>query len=196
MADEIVFFGAMDRQKKQENGKITSAYPAWYFDVHLDDMKESIERKKRDLVRGVIPPSEIEYAKEELRKEQERYNNIVNSKPKLTGKQKDELASLYKSLEQELIDSMPTYTEMMKGHADPHEEVKKMTNPIISVGKHGKIFESLNIPMNGNRVTRNGAARAFKIIGKVLGERSNIESIRRDRAYGRYKPDVPLDDLQ
>lgn len=196
MSKGIVFFGAMDRKRRDPSGPVSSAYPAWYFDAHLEEMKEEIDRKKRDLARGVIPPSEIEYAKEELRKQEDRYREILASKPKLSGKEKDDLYKVYKELQDQIIDSMPTYTEMMKGHADPHEEARRMTTPIISVGRHSELFEALNIRVEGNKVTRNAASRAFKIIGKVLGERTNIEALRRDIAYGRYKPDVPLEDLE
>lgn len=194
--DNVTFFGPMDRKRKDPRGAITSAYPAWYFDTHLDELKEDIDRKARDLARGVIPPSEVPYAKEELEKQKERYDAILSSRPKLSAKEKDELAKVYKELEQQIVDSMPTYTEMMKGHADPHEEARKMTRPYISVGRHGDLFKKMNIPMDGNKVSRNGATRAYKILGKVLGERTNIETLRRDIAYGRVKLEKSLDELQ
>ena len=53
------FFFSVYRTKE---GKISSAYPAWYFDRQIENMEESIDQKKRALKGGFVPrESEGEY---------------------------------------------------------------------------------------------------------------------------------------
>jgi len=44
----------------------------------------------------------------------------------------------------------------------------------------------MGITAQGGKISRNQASRAYKIIGKVLGENTNVEKLRRDRKTGTY----------
>jgi len=86
---------------------------------------------------------------------------------------------------------------MQKGLVNPHEEARRMVNNIISVDEaHGGLFKNMNILPQDGKITRNQAAKAFKIIGKLLGEPTNIEYLRRDKAYGTYHSEKSLSELE
>lgn len=193
--ENVEFFGAVDRQGRRTDGKICSEYPAWYFDTHIDDLVESIHSKERALKAGLVHPTEIMYAEKELVREKQRLKHILESKIDLKGKDKDEAATLYKDLAQKIQDSMYTYTEMHKGLANAHEELRRMKKPIIDVKGKEKVFINMGIKPEGGKVSRDQAARAFKILGKSLGEHTDIERLRRDHKTGTYKPDVHIEEM-
>ena len=47
--EKVQFFGAVDRKRKEKQGEIASALPAWYFPRKIEELQEGIARKKRDL---------------------------------------------------------------------------------------------------------------------------------------------------
>ncbi len=176
----ITFFGEVDINKK---GQIASEYPAWYFDNHIEEMKETIATRERALERNAVPPPEIPLFKEKLKAEKERLEKIVSSKPKLTAKQKDELAKEYKHLKKEIRDSMFTRSEMKLGIASPHEEARRMVEASIPINP--VLAEKMGVPVRGGKISRKGAEKIAKIISRQLGENTNIEAWRRDKATVR-----------
>jgi len=176
MNSEIQFFGKVDRNEK---GKIVSQVPAWAMETHLDELRESIASKKRYLDKGLIEPSEIPYAKAEIKREEKRLEEIEVSRPKISSKDKDELASAHKELGEKIGESFFSRDEMTKGLANPGEEARRMINPIIKVDP--KLAEACGVRHDKGMVSRNGASKIFKIIGKAIGERTNTEYLRPDR---------------
>ena len=177
MASKYDFFGDVDRNK---HGKIGSVYPAWGMTVHLDELEEGIGRAERTLKAGGLPASEVPFLKETLAKDRKRLDEIMGSKPKFEGKQLDEVSKEYKRLKGEIKASMFTRSEMMLGTADPHEEANRMSIPCISV--NADIAEGCNIkPTIDSLVNRNDATKVFKILGKYLGEVTNVETLRVDK---------------
>jgi len=193
--ESVEFFGSVDRKGMRQDGKITSEYPAFYFDVHLGELEENIASNKRALASGAINPQAIPELKAEIARDEQRLSEIKKSHVKLTGKDKDEAAMLYKELADQIQDSMFTRSDMMKGLANPHDELKRMKEPIISIGKNGAVFEKMGIKPVKGKVSRNQAARVFKILGKVLGENTNTEHLRKDHKYGTFKSDIPLEEM-
>jgi len=195
---DIQFFGSVDRKGKTDTGKITSAYPAWYFTAHLEEMKEGIDRKYRSIQRGEIPASELDLAGITLEKETKRYEQIMLSRPKLEDKDVDDLAKVYKELEKEIGASLFTRSDMKKGLVDVHEEARRMSEPIINVDRNVELLREMgiNIPKNKSMVSRNQASKAYKILGKLLGENTNVERLRKDYATGTYRQDIPLEELR
>lgn len=192
--ENVQFFGAADRKGKHADGKISSEYPAWYFDAQIEDLQEEIAHKKRMIDNQLVPPSELPYAREELKKQEEMFERIM-SKPKLTGKDKDDAANFYKHLADQIGDSMPSRSEMKKGLADAHEEARRMTEPIINVRGKTDVLANMGINAKGGKISRNQAAKAFKIIGRVLGEPTNIEYLRKDYNHGTFHPERSLDEM-
>jgi len=183
MEQGIKFFGKVDYNK---HGRISSEYPAWYFDTHIDTLKESINRKKRAIERGDIPPSELPYARVELEKEERRMDEINESKPKFTDKQVDTIAKVHETLGRDIRDSMFTREDMMRGTASPHEENRRENRPCIEV--KGQVLEALEqcgIKHDNGKISRNQAAKAYKILGKSIGANTMVERLRKDGYIGR-----------
>lgn len=191
----VQFFGSVDRKDGKSDGKITSEYPAFYFTTQIDELRENIARNERALESGAINPQSVPELKAEIKRDIVRLSEINKNHISLTGKDKDEAADLYKELGGQIQDSMFTRSDMMKGLANPHDELKRMKDPIIPVGKNGKIFENMGIKPVKGKVSRTQASKVFKVLGKVLGEETNVEYLRKDHKYGRYHSDVPLEEM-
>ena len=180
-ANGVAFFGDIDRN---QHGRIGSDYPAWYFENHIDELNETIGRMERALERKNINWEDIERTREELNALKKKKELIEQSKPKLRGGDKDRIYKEYKRLGEEIRDSMFTRTEMMKGLASPHEEAKRMSEPGISANP--EFVNSLNAKARRGKISRDEAARMWKILGKTLGDvPTNIEYLRRDRNTGK-----------
>jgi len=178
---DIQFFGKVDRDR---DGKITSNIPAWYFDTHIDSMREEIERKERAITRNEIPYEDLERTKAEIRKSRVRLNEITQSKPTITDKDRDKVGEWYKDLEEKIKDALPTRSDDLMGRANPQEEFKKNKKPCIPVD--ASLIKALGMRQSEGKITRDQAVTAYKIIGKALGENTDIERIRREGNYGTY----------
>ena len=175
----IKFFGDVDKNQK---GDVGSFMPAWYSANHLDTMKETFERKERSIKRGEVPMDAIPEAKAEIVRDKEKYEAILKSKPTVDDTERNLLWKHYKALSKKIQASMFTRSEMMLGTASAHEEADRMSLPVIELGKEElALAKSANIKITDEKVTRNGASKIFKLIGKLLGEPTNIETLRKDR---------------
>lgn len=174
---DIEFFGEIDLNEQTK--KPRSEYPAWYFDVHIEALQEGIERKQRQIDLGVVPGETILEMKAEIEREQEKLDAIKQSRPKLTGPQKDKCYSAYQELGKQISDTMPTRKQDKAGLVNPYDELKRLKKTKhISIDPD--IAKSCNVkPVNG-KVTGNEAAKCFQMLGRALGESSNVESLRRD----------------
>jgi len=173
------FFGKIDRTK---NGKVSSAYPAWYFDNQIEILEESIAKKKHALKGGFVArESEGEY-RITIDREQKRLDDIIEGRPKLSDAEKDKCAKAYKHMTQEISRSMYTRSDMMRNFVDAHEENRNNTRPVI---KASSDFAEM-AEENGIRVTDNGmmarkdVEKLCKIIGRAIGENTNMERLRKD----------------
>jgi len=184
--DDIQFFGAVDRKGKRADGAITSEYPAFYFHTQYDELKENTEKQERQVELGLVPASELPYIKADIQRNKDRMVDIQKANPRLTGPQKDAAYAMWKELGDLIADSMYTRTDMKKGLVDAHEEARRMGQPIISVKGNEKFFHNMGITATKGKISRNQASRAYKIIGKALGERTNVEHLRRDRNTGTF----------
>jgi hypothetical protein len=192
----IRFFGAADRQGKTETGVIRSEYPAWYHTQRIEDLEERINRARRELERGVSTPN-IAELRAQVERDEQILSTILESKPVLSDKDKDKLAKIYKELGDQISDSMFTYTDMMKGLANAHEEYRRNSKPCINADGMVQVLREcgVNIEPGQKMVTRNQATRAWKIIGGALGEQTNVEGLRKDTKTGTIKLDVPLEEM-
>lgn len=176
----VQFFGEVDRNEK---GQISSQFPAWYFEAHVDELKESIARKERSLQRGDIPPDAIPTTKAELAQETVRLDEIMKSKPNVSDTERNLIWKHYKALGKKISDTMFTRSDMMFGTASAHEEAKRMTQPIIELDKDQlALADAIGVKAEDSKVSRNNAAKIFKMLGKLLGEPTNIEVLRKDKA--------------
>ena len=178
---EIQFFGDVD---KTPTGQISSEWPAWFFDVHVEKMEEAVARKKRQLERGEIPIEHRPIAKNEIAKEEQKIKEIHASKPKLNGGQKDMIAKAYRSIESQLQESMFTERDQKKGFVNPREELQRQSTAYVEVDP--KIARACGLGEQ-KKITGKQAAKCYKIMGKVLGENTNLERIRREGRSESYK---------
>ena len=179
--EEIKFFGEVDL--KADN-KPASQYPSWFFDAYVDDLKEEVAKKERRLAMGLISPSKIMLIKNEVEREKKRIQEIEASRPKLRGKAKDEVADAYRRIGQQLLETMPTRKEEKDGLVSPHGELKRWNTPYVKVDP--KIAKACGIKTKG-KVTGKQAGKIYQILGKALGENTNLERIRRDTGVEAYK---------
>ena len=196
MAEPVKFFGAVDRERKSLEGKILSAYPAWYYEEKTDRMKDDITVRKNRLDSGKIPADRLEEERNTLGQRQLRLKMIIQSKPKLTDKQKDDVYKFYCHLKDQIINRLPTRSDIKKGTVNIKEEVMWKKKPSIDVTGFAIFCDELNFPiLEGRKISGHQAMAGLKIIGKLLGEDHNIERLRRDFNTGTYRPETSLDEL-
>jgi hypothetical protein len=180
---KIQFFGEVDLN---DQGGIASEMPAWYFDVHIEKMSDDIGRKERQLERGQIELELVPMIREEIKREKAKLKKIIDSKPSLSGAQKDRVARAYESIGRQIKDTMPTRKETKQGLVSPHDELARLKGK-----KHIKIDPSIASacgvkPVHG-KITGNEANKCYQILGKALGENTNVERLRRDGNTEAYK---------
>jgi len=175
---DIEFFGGIDRKEGKPDSYITSEYPAWMFDRPVEDLQEEIARMEREINRGAIPPEQIARNKELLKSRKAKLELIQEQRPKLNDVTKDEFYKHYKELSKGIQDSMFTRSEMMLGTANAHEEAARMITPSILISP--EIAKMCNLKTVDGKISRNEAQRAWKMLGKTLGEPTNAEVLRRD----------------
>lgn len=196
MPEQIKFFGAVDREKNDPNGKILSAYPAWYYEEKIDKLKDDIAILENRLANGRVPASSIEDHKKELELRKTRLKAILLSKPKVTGKEKDEVGRCFKYLRDQIINRLPSRTDVQRGTVNIRNEVMWKKKPSIDISDHLMVCESLGLSMpERKKITGHQGMLALKILAKLLGEEANIERLRRDFNNNTYKTDVSLDQL-
>lgn len=189
--DSIYFFSTIDRKRGEADGIITSEYPAWMHDYQIEELKEEISSTERNIARyrkeGIFDSEQIFRQTKELDRKRAKLKLINESKPVLRAKDLDLIARSYKNLGNEIRQGLFTKSEMHLGSADPHEEADRMTNPIIDVNKclSVDLAESLNIKVENGKISRTGAEKAWKILGHLLGEPTNTETLRKDRTTFR-----------
>ena len=174
--DDITFFGSSDYNK---NGEVSSEYPVWTFETHIDDLKESVASKERLIANGGIEPSELIYAKEALAKDKKRLEEIEVSRPTFSEAVSNKAYKEYKDLGEKISESLFTRSDMEKGLANPQEEMRRMSKPCITVSPD--IAKMCNVRVGpDNKVNRNDASKIYKIVGHYFGENTNVEALRKD----------------
>jgi len=75
---------------------------------------------------------------------------------------------------------------MSLGTASGHAEAKRMSEHQMSVQSISpEMAAALNLKIEDGKVNRTALERTWKICGKILGEETNTEVLRRDRATFR-----------
>jgi len=176
--DKFQIFGSVDLTEK---GQVKSAYPSWYFDQLRDDLQNEVDRMERQIDSDVLPRSELPLVKERLKQKRDKLLNLDAAAVELRGKQKDRAYKVYEDIGAQIKETMFSRDDMRKGLADAREEMKRMTEPCIDLrGDALKAAQACNVKVVKGKVTRDGAAKVWKIFGKALGERSNVEALRKD----------------
>ena len=164
-----------------------SQYPAFYYDVHIEELKETISSAERRLNTGQVPYEQAYKLKAETERNSKQLEKILATVPKLSEGEKDRLCKAYKSLSKDIGQYLFSRSDMHLGLASPHEEARRMTEPCIEITDLGNLAKACNVKVSKGKMTRNGAAKIFKICGKLIGEPTNIEVLRKDKATKRTK---------
>jgi hypothetical protein len=180
--DGVQFFGDVDLN---ENNKIKSFMPAWYQDRAIDELQESIDRKKRALKAHMIKEDMIQRTEAEIKAESERLTEIINSKPRLKDEQKDKCYGAYKMLREQIASTLPTRKQAKDGLVNPHDELRRMKSKHITIDPD--IAAACGVKTTGGKISGDEAGRCFKILGKILGEPTNVETLRRDGNSEAYQ---------
>ena len=183
-SDKITFFSEIDMNDK---GKINTTFPSWYFDKVIEDKEESIRKMTYAIKNNHVPPDRLFQYQENLSKEKESLDKILEAKPKI-GKYKDKIASVvgtndkdFGSLGGKIADAMFSRDQMMKGLADAHTEADRMVKPCIGLSpEETTIAKAANVRVElGNKVSRNAAEIIWKLGRKAIGESTDTEILRR-----------------
>lgn len=185
---DIEFFGSVDRKEGKSDGYITSEYPAWMHKFQIDDMEETIARQEREIARGAVAPDQIIALKEDVKKSKAKIALIKASRPEFSDTDKDDMYKVYTKLGKVIQDDLFTYSEMQLGTASAHEEASRMVDkriPLEAMGLTPKMMSGLNIRHNKGKISRDDASKVFKVFGNLLGEPTNVETLRRDKVTSR-----------
>jgi len=179
---DIHFFGNVDKNKE---GKVASELPAWFFSVHLEKLIDDVSKKERQIDRGEVPPDHVFMVKNEVLNLKKKITEIQMSKPTLKGGQKDMVWKEYQQLGNLISDSLPTYREDRRGFVDPRSELKRMKSPHIAIS--GKMAEACGMKTVKGKITGDQAAKAYKMMGSILGENTNVERLRKEGKSESYR---------
>ena len=174
----IQFFGAVDKTKE---GRITSEYPAWTFPRQIENFDEEILRKERALESGIVPRDNIHEHMVALDRDKARRDEIVNSKPSLSSKQKDTCAKIYSEVGTLISDSMSSYSDMQRLRRDAHKEYGINNTPSIKLPPEAaKVAHDNGIKITNDRmISREGASRLWKLCGHAIEKETNVEYLRK-----------------
>lgn len=179
---KIQFFSEVDMNDK---GYITSAMPAWYFDAHIDELREGVGRKERALQMGMVPQEDIYRTREEIKKEKAKLRSIEASKPELKGANKDRCGRAYESLQNQIKDTMPTRKENYDGLVSPQSELKRLKTKHIKIDP--EIGKACGVNVVKGHITGDEANKCYQILGRALGENTFTEALRRDGNTEAYR---------
>jgi hypothetical protein len=180
-------FGNIDRTR---DGVVASEYPAWAQVQQMDAFKEHIDQLERGIKSGRFSNDEIHNVRAEKAKLESRLDDMMKSKPKPGESERAMLYKHYRSLGTKIQASMFTRSDMKNGLASPREEAKRMKKPcIILEPDECGIALACNVKADGKKmVSRDAAAKVFKLLGKILGEPANIEVLRLDKKTETHIP--------
>jgi hypothetical protein len=182
-SDGIQFFGDCDINK---DNKISAQYPAWYHELHIEELKESIGRKERALDNRMIKEDMIMRTKNELDAEKKKLKSIVDSKPELSDSQRDKCYSAYVELSKQIAETMPTRRDARNGFVSPQQERNRLDKNHIKISPD--VARACGIKnIEGDKISGKAADKCFKILGRMLGEPTNVETLRRDGSSEAYR---------
>jgi len=189
---EIEFFGTPDRKGGEPDGKIGSEYPAWYHDGLVDDLREEVGKSERSMKymdeHDILDYTTRARLTKQIKAKKKRIEEIEASRPKLRGKDKDDLYRVYQELGDQVKEGLFTRSEMKLGSVSGQEEASRMIDPKIRLRMEPELAKSLNLNITSDgMISRSQAAKGWKILGSLLGEPTNVENLRSDRLTVRSR---------
>ena len=171
----FTFFGEVDRHPYTK--VVTSEFPAWYFTTHMEELQEAVNRKRAALKAGMVDRADVVRVERELAADEHKMEQIALSVPKVSDTRKSDLGTEYKRLSKVISEALPSCEAAKRGLVDAHEEARRMLGACIKMDP--ALAEACNVKAASGAVSRDGAVKVWKILGKFLGEATNVESLRR-----------------
>lgn len=189
----IQFFGVCDYL--DESSK--PCYPSWFLKGQINTLEEEINVLGGMLARDeFLTDEQAKRVRDRVRRLRGRYEEIVSSKPRLLPGDKDRLHKLRKTLEAELRDNMPPYSEVMRGTADIEEILEKNKGHWFPCGEFHDVLSDLNCKIGeGGRIGMDDMSRTYSIISELLDEDPRPEKLRRDYSHGTAEFHKTLEEL-
>ena len=195
------FFGAIDREGKKADGRITSEYPAWFNKRRIERQREEVEDDKRrlewypqmrDTATMIMEKNRIKIKEEHLT--QLEYMPDISKIKNELGHLREKCAKL---IREEMYDCR---SDMFKGLANVHGVYSKLNDyrwgdgsGINIRGVEGAIIQKMNIKHMGGKFKGKDIVKIFRMTSVLLNEDPSDEKLRKDYAYGTYKEDVPYE---
>lgn len=155
-----------------------SSYPSWYLTSNKEKLKDSISMKKQQL-QNISDSGRQIALRESIRQEEERLALIDNSEPKLTSALKEKIAAVRKELGDKITSSMPSYSDVQRGIASSHNEVKRLEEARIELSDECmETLKKVGLVVK-RKITGLTAEKYWKLCSRVLDENSNTEALRK-----------------
>lgn len=191
------FFGDGDRMKFGANkGKISVAFPQWYFKQHIEEIKRQIEQKERQIKSGLLDATAMLIAKQQTEELRNKLSMILSGVPEINAKEKDYLSKFYKWSSAVLSDELFSRSEMQMGLADPRVILERESNKYINIRNFIDIAKAANIKVAKDKVNLKDIQIMWKIVGKILGEPTNTEWVRQEKRTNVYKKSKSLEEIE
>ena len=164
--------------------------PSWFHEQHMDILEEEVASKKRRIDRGEIPQESIPIVMNEIKAKEKKIKEIKSAIPKLNGKEKDNVAKTYNLLRNRIAETLPSRRDVNNGFVRPYDELNRCKEPIIEVDR--ELAAACNVKVVNGKVSGDGANKMYMMLGRALGEDTNVEKLRRDGRDESYKT---MDDM-
>jgi len=186
-------FGKPDRKGQEDDGMVQSEYPAWKMDNQIDTLDNEINELGADISANRIPSEDLFDAKDQLHALQERFDQIVISKPNYTPSEETFLHNELERMNQDFSDTLYSRYDQLKGKgsiARPQQEADLNDKPCIKVNPEIAKICNVNNVVNG-KISRNQADKIRKILCHYFNrDDASRESIRPENNQSRHRPMV------
>ena len=175
----IQWYGEVDLNKK---GVPSADFPARYHETLIEDLKSEIDCIERDIDLDVYQGKKKQQMRDILKERKDRYEAIMESKPKLNDVERDKVAKAVRSLGNKVGALMFTREEMKQRTVDAHEEARRWQTPCVKVESEyeADFYKQKGVPIVNGMVNRVQAEIAYKVMLKDLesGIVPNTERLR------------------
>jgi hypothetical protein len=174
----INFFTEIDLDK---NGNPKASYPFYHNPRQIEEIKEDRRKLEKAVAAGFVDADHLPEAKTRIEQYTRQLEAIEKHKPEME-KNIDRIDKMSKSLADAIAPSMFTRKEMHDGLVDPHEEARRMSEPVITLPQElCSTFIKNGIPVGGDRkVSRDSAVRIWQMCQRRLDRSPDAEYLRRD----------------
>jgi len=186
-------FGKPDRKGNKDDGMVQSEYPAWKMNQQIDGLDNEINELESDINAGRIPSEDRFEAKEQLTILQNRFDDIVVSKPNYSPSEETFLHNELERMNSDMADTLYSRYDQQKGKgsiARPQQEADLNDKPCIPINEEVAKICNIKGVVNG-KVSRNMIDKARKILCEYFGrDDASREAIRPENNAGRARPMV------